>query len=547
MKHLATIIAITGILSLLVLAACGGATTPTSERAATVEPVRPAESAPATVSESGGRSEGSESGEHGAGSESGGHSEGPGEGEESATQYGLVDTYDQVRAGARLVISYDLGSNTFAGTVENTTGATLPQVRVEVHLSNGVELGPTTPVDLAPGETADVTLEASVKPFETWSAHPEVGPSTAAGSESGERGERAATVEPVRPAESAPATVSESGGRSEGSESGEHGAGSESGGHSEGPGEGEESATQYGLVDTYDQVRAGARLVISYDLGSNTFAGTVENTTGATLPQVRVEVHLSNGVELGPTTPVDLAPGETADVTLEASVKPFETWSAHPEVGPSTAAGSESGERGEPATTVEPVRPAESAPATVSESGGRSEGSESGEHGAGSESGGHSEGPGEGEESATQYGLVDTYDQVRAGARLVISYDLGSNTFAGTVENTTGATLPQVRVEVHLSNGVELGPTTPVDLAPGETADVTLEASVKPFETWSAHPEVGPSTAAGSESGERGEPAATVEPVRPAESTPATGSESGEHSEGSEPGEHGAGSESGEH
>ena len=110
-----------------------------------------------------------------------------------------------------------------------------------------------------------------------------------------------------------------------GSESGEHNGSSES---SE---EGEESGTQLTLSDTYDEVRAGARLVLSYD--ADAFTGTVENTTDATLKQVRVEVHLSNGTELGPTTPVDHTPGQVADITQPATAEQFTSWSAHPEVG----------------------------------------------------------------------------------------------------------------------------------------------------------------------------------------------------------------------
>ena len=129
----------------------------------------------------------------------------------------------------------------------------------------------------------------------------------------------------------------ESGEHSEQSESGEHsrnGEGGEHDGESEsGEGDGEESATQYGLADTYDVVRRGARLILSYDESWNTFRGTVENTTTETLRSVRVEVHLSNGIELGPTTPLDLAPGQMAEITLPASKQRFETWSAHPEVG----------------------------------------------------------------------------------------------------------------------------------------------------------------------------------------------------------------------
>ncbi len=117
-------------------------------------------------------------------------------------------------------------------------------------------------------------------------------------------------------------------------ESGEHaGESREHNGGSESREDGEEAGTQLALDETYDAVRAGARLILAYDADANAFMGTVENTTDATLRQVRVEVHLSNGTELGPTTPVDLAPGQVADITLPASDAPFTTWSAHPEVG----------------------------------------------------------------------------------------------------------------------------------------------------------------------------------------------------------------------
>ena len=128
----------------------------------------------------------------------------------------------------------------------------------------------------------------------------------------------------------------ESGEHDENSESGEHSRNGEGGEHSEGSdsdGDGEESGTQYGLTEKYDVVRAGARLILSYDASSNAFTGTVENTAQDTLRRVRVEVHLSNGIELGPTTPLDLAPGQVANITLPATTEPFDTWSAHPEVG----------------------------------------------------------------------------------------------------------------------------------------------------------------------------------------------------------------------
>ena len=104
------------------------------------------------------------------------------------------------------------------------------------------------------------------------------------------------------------------------------------GGHGGGEAEVEESAAQLAKGETYDELRAGSRLVLGYD-AANAFRGEVTNMSDTPLSRVRVEVHLSNGVELGPTTPLDLAPGESASVTLEAGTRPFETWSAHAEVG----------------------------------------------------------------------------------------------------------------------------------------------------------------------------------------------------------------------
>ena len=95
----------------------------------------------------------------------------------------------------------------------------------------------------------------------------------------------------------------------------------------------EESNISLALDEQYDNVRNGARLLLTYDPQSNTFKGTVENTTSETLKQVRVEVHLSNGKELGPTPLGDLAPGEKRDILLVATSTNFTHWTAHPEVG----------------------------------------------------------------------------------------------------------------------------------------------------------------------------------------------------------------------
>ena len=153
-------------------------------------------------------------------------------------------------------------------------------------------------------------------------------------------------------------------------------------------------------------------------------------------------------------------------------------------------------------------------------------------------SGGDEEPPMSGgdEESANQLTLDETYDNVRNGAHLIMQYDAATNSFEGTVTNTTDAVLQQVRVEIHLFDSItgnstaELGPTTPKDLDPSETQDIMLMAEGPAFDRWTAHPEVGPSS--GGSGGEGGNEA---------------GGEHGAGGEGAETGgEHGAGGEGAE-
>ena len=75
----------------------------------------------------------------------------------------------------------------------------------------------------------------------------------------------------------------------------------------------------------------------------------VENTTDATLQNVRLEVHPSNGVELGPEVVGDLAPREMVDVFVPVETPDaFDGWTPHAEVGPGSGeAGGEHGPGGE--------------------------------------------------------------------------------------------------------------------------------------------------------------------------------------------------------
>jgi len=274
--------------------------------------------------------------------------------------------------------------------------------------------------------------------------------------------------------------------------SGEHGGGQGEGG--EGGGDGEESGTQYGKGDTARQTRGGVELVMRYD--GVAFIGTVRNVTRVTVRATRVEVHLSNGVELGPTPRQNLAAGETAAVRLDARGQTFTTWSVHVEVGQAEAtpalpvagvaalaglmlvAGAR--RRRAPATAVMAVVLA------VALGCGDSPTEPSGLEQHGAEGGGGE--PGEG---GTQYAPSDVARESRGGVDLEMRYSAGAAEFTGTVTNTTGATVRDVRVEIHLSNGVELGPTARRDLATGEVAAVRLDAAGQTFTWWSVHVELG--------------------------------------------------------
>ena len=118
--------------------------------------------------------------------------------------------------------------------------------------------------------------------------------------------------------------------RREHSGEGEKGEHSEEGEHAE---EGEETGLRIAKDGTHNEVRKGVRLILSFDNESSSFIGTVENVTEKTVSRVRVEVHLSNGIELGPTDPIELAPGEKMEITLSADGQTFSWWKAHAEAG----------------------------------------------------------------------------------------------------------------------------------------------------------------------------------------------------------------------
>ncbi len=98
-------------------------------------------------------------------------------------------------------------------------------------------------------------------------------------------------------------------------------------------GESGESGTRYAPGDEARELRGGVELVMRFEQGGERFTGTVRNTASETVRDVRVEIHLSNGVELGPTPRVDLVAGETRPVELDARGQAFDWWTVHVELG----------------------------------------------------------------------------------------------------------------------------------------------------------------------------------------------------------------------
>ena len=303
---------------------------------------------------------------------------------------------------------------------------------------------------------------------------------------------------------------------------GEHGSGGESGRESGGGGE-EGSGAMLAPDETFDMVRGGARLILGYDPASNAFTGTVENTTNNDLTRVRIEVHLSSGTELGPTTPIDMAPGQVAAVNLPSTQASFTGWVAHAEVG-----GGESG----------------------GEHGSGSGGEGSGEHGGRGEGSGEGGGTGsEANEAAMSSPIIpldQSWNGTLGGLAISARYDAATRSAQATVRNITSEVQCYVQAEPHLKSGTrtvgELGPDVLGDLNPGEEATSSVSVASEPalagvsFDGYVVHMEVfdcggaGPVAHAGGEGGESG-----------GEHGGRGDGEGGEHSGGA--GEHGSGGE----
>ena len=97
--------------------------------------------------------------------------------------------------------------------------------------------------------------------------------------------------------------------------------------------EGEEDGKQLAIYEQYNVTKHGIQIELAYDRPSNSFVGFMKNVSDKTIEKARVEIHLSNGIELGPTKPVILEPGMNLDLKIKATEEDFTGWIAHAEVG----------------------------------------------------------------------------------------------------------------------------------------------------------------------------------------------------------------------
>ena len=348
-------------------------------------------------------SSGESAGEHGgsggeSGVEHGGGESGGGE-EGSAAMLAPDATFDQTRNGARLTMGYDPAGNAFTGTVANTTNNTLTRVRIEVHLDNGTELGPTTPVDMAPGEVMAVNLPSTQAPFTGWVPHAEVGSGEAGGEHGAGGGESGAEG-----AEGAEGAGGEGGAEGAGGEG--HGAGGEGGSEGGSGVELNEAAMSSPVVpldQTWDGTLGPLTVSAWYDQATQTVHSTVTNTSSVTQCYVQAEPHLKSGTttvgELGPDKLGDLSPGQTVTSSVALATEPalagvsFDGYVVHMEVfdcaGPGPQPHSSEGAEGAGGEGHGPGGEGGTEGAASGGEGGSEGGTEgAGEHGSGGEGGG---------------------------------------------------------------------------------------------------------------------------------------------------------------
>ena len=219
-------------------------------------------------------------------------------------------------------------------------------------------------------------------------------------------------------------------------------------------------------------------VAIRFDAGSGSFIGRLRNEADAAVCDLRASVLLDGFDSVDQTAAGEqfalpgLARFGRAGFEFPASGKSFAQWTVRVEATGCSSAPAGSGEGDEDSEGSE---------------GGRDEGSEGG--------GESSEGGGEGDESSPPIPLTESFSGVFGNQQFAFAFDASTGAFRGTVENPTSHAVCESRTEIHLGVGpevIELGPTMPVDLSPGEVIKIVMSADGYALDTYSLHPESSP-------------------------------------------------------
>ncbi len=85
-----------------------------------------------------------------------------------------TDVYDDTISGVHVMVKYMLDDKYFYGSLENVGDELVKGIKVGMHLSNGMDLGPTHGLDLVPGKAGSVVIDADIKEWEKWAVYVEL-------------------------------------------------------------------------------------------------------------------------------------------------------------------------------------------------------------------------------------------------------------------------------------------------------------------------------------------------------------------------------------
>ena len=229
------------------------------------------------------------------------------------------ETFAGLFTDTEIAITFDEVMETFIGRVRNEAPQAVCDVQVAVGLDDDRTVNTTRsgrPLrisGLIPGGRRNFEFSVPGTTFTDWTV----------------------TVETFN-CSSAPSGTA-GGGSGEGSEGGGEGGG-EHGSGGEGGGEGSNEASPPTPISTpFSGVFQNQHFMFAFDASTSSFRGSVENRTNTLICRSRTEVHLGVGtrvVEMGPTIPENLSPGETLNVVMTIEGYEPETYALHPEASP---------------------------------------------------------------------------------------------------------------------------------------------------------------------------------------------------------------------